>query len=130
MPISLASMKKGYAGMNAGVWVGDIPLPLFDGITLQVTRLWTPTYAALHEKLSADMTDLSAEANEKRMTDECLVQTVLLGWKGVDDPYSQETARQLIADPDMGVAFRNAIIWAATHVAEQVKAQLEADAKN
>jgi hypothetical protein len=128
--MKISSLKSGYADMNGGAWVGDIPLPLFEGISLKVTRLWTPAYSALHDELSAENSDLSEAANTRRVTDECLVQTVLLDWKGIDDPFSADTARQVLADADVGGPFRSAIIYAATHVADAVKAQLEADEKN
>ncbi len=128
--MKLADIKKGYAAMNAGAWVGDIPIPLFDGIRLRVRRLWNPDYVALHDQLSEDNTDLSEAANGRRITDECLLQTVLVGWDGVDDPFSIDAARLMLADPDMGTVFRNAVFWASSHVGDQVKADLEADAKN
>ncbi len=128
--MKFTDMKKGYAALNAGDWVGDIPLPLFDGIRLKVTRLWTPAYSALHDKLGEDVTDLSEADNEKRITDECLVQSVLLGWDGVEDAYSVDLARKMIADPDMGSVFRSAILYAAGHLADTIKANLAADEKN
>lgn len=128
--MKIADFKKGYGDLNAGVWVSDIPLPLFDGISLRVTRLWTPAYSALHDKLSEESSDLSEEANARRITDACLVGSVLLDWKGLDDPFSADIASQLLADPDVGGPFRSAIIYAATHAADVVAAQLKADEKN
>ena len=128
--MKVSDIKKGYAGMNAGVWVGDIPLPLFGGIKLKVRRLWNPDYAALHDKMSEDKTDLSESANETRITTECLLQTCLLDWEGVEDAFSIDIARDLINDPEAGSVFRSAVLYAANHVADQVQAQIEADAKN
>ena len=128
--LKLSDIKKGYAAMNAGAWVGDIPIPLFDGIKLKVRRLWNPDYVALHDKLGEDKTDLSEADNDRRISDECLAETVLVGWEGVDDKFTVDTARVMLKDPDMGGVFRNAILWAASRVGDQVKADLEADTKN
>jgi hypothetical protein len=128
--MKISDLKKGYAGMNAGMWVDGIPLPLYAGVRLKVRRLWNPDYAALHDKLSEVSSDLSADANEKRITDECLLGACLLDWGGLDDAFSADVARDLLADAEAGPAFRSALIYAAAHVADQVVAQLEADAKN
>lgn len=128
--MKISDLKKGYAGMNAGVWVDGIPLPLFGGVKLKVRRLWNPDYAALHDKLSDVSSDLSAQANERRITDECLIGACLLDWEGLEDAFSADVARDLLADVEAGPAFRSALIYAAAHVADQVAAQMEADAKN
>lgn len=128
--MKIADMKKGYAAMNGGVWVKDIPAPLFEGISLKVTRLFTPAYNELHDKLIEDGTDLSEEANERRISNECLAQTVLLDWKGVDDAFSIDTVRDLLGDPELGPAFRSAVLWCAQNIGDTVKKQLEGDTAN
>jgi hypothetical protein len=128
--LKLSDMKKGYAQMNAGVWVGDIPLPLFDGVRLKVARLWNPAYSALHDKLSEGKPDPLPDDVAKAITDECLLTTCLSGWDGVEDAFTADAGAALLADPDAGPVFRSALIYAATHVADQVKAQIEADEKN
>lgn len=130
MTTSFAKVRKGYAGMNAGVWVGNIPYPLFEGIQLKVRRLWNPDYTALHEQLMEQGGDLSEADKDRAATTECLVKACLLDWSGVEEPFAADTATALLADPEFGQTFRNALIWAATHVAETVAAQLEADEKN
>lgn len=126
--MKIIDIRKGYAQMNGGVWVGDIPMPLFDGIRLKVRRLWNPDYAALHEKLMAAQKEPDPE--DPVLVNQCLVEACLLDWDGVEDAYSIETARQMMNDPDFGSVFRSAVIWAATRVADRVAAQLKADEKN
>jgi hypothetical protein len=133
--MKVSDIKKGYAGLNAGVWVGDLPFPLFAGIKLKVRRLWNPDYTALHEKLTAAAAPVpGAAADEKAgsdaITTECLLDACLMDWQGIDDPFAVNTARDLLADPEAGPSFRNAIFWAANHAGEQMTAQMEADAKN
>lgn len=134
--MNLATLKKGYAGMNAGVWVGPIPYALYDRIRIKSRRLWNPDYQVLHDKLSAERSALSAEAqeseqeSERRITTECLLETCVLDWEGIDDPFSVDAARAFLADADAGPTFRNALLYAAAHVADEIKAQLEADEKN
>ena len=122
--MKLADLKKGYVDMNAGVWVGDIPLPLFDGIRLKVRRLWNPDYVALHDKLDIPGADPAT------VTIECLVSACLIDWDGVDDPFSVDAARTMLSDVDIGPVFRSALLYAGQHVADRVKADIEADAKN
>ncbi len=127
--MKLADIKKGYAAMNAGAWVSGIPQFLFDGERLKVRRLWNPDYVALHDRLSEEKTDLSEAANESRITDACLAETVLIDWE-LEDPFSAEAVAIALADPVTGGPLRSAILWAATHLGDQVKADLKADAKN
>lgn len=123
--MKFSDMRKGYAGMNAGVWVGDIGLPLFDGIQLKVRRLWNPDYIALYEKLMGE-----PDAVEADVVTKCLLDTCLVDWSGVDDPYTPEAARTNMEDPEFGTVFRGAVLWSANKVAAQMKEQIEADAKN
>lgn len=130
--MKFTDMKRGYAAMNAGQWVSDIPLPLFKGIRLKVRRLWNPDYTALHEKLAEGKPDPLPADDERAITDQCLVDACLLDWDGVDDAFSPEAAKALLADsePDGSNPFRFAVIWAASNLSDTVKAQLEADEKN
>lgn len=131
--MKLSDIKRGYAGMNAGAWVGDIPFPLFGGIRLKVRRLWNPDYQALHDKLEeerGEVAQVDRADTDREITDECLISTCLLGWEGVDDAYTADAARDLLADPEAGPSFRSAVIYAANHVGDAVKTQMEADAKN
>lgn len=128
--MKLSDLGKGYAALNAGDWIGNIPFALFDGVRFKVCVLWNPDFVALYETLSAENSDLSVDANNRRMFDECLVRTCLVGWDGVDDAYSGDTAAAILADPQSGAQFKRAIIWAEIQLREKVKAQIEADEKN
>jgi hypothetical protein len=54
---------------------------------------------------------------------------VLRTTSGAPEPYSKEAANKYLTQPEYE-PFRNAVLWAATVVAEQGQADLEADAKN
>lgn len=123
--MKLSDLGKGYAALNAGDWVGDIPLPLFTGIRLKVRRLWNPDHVALNDKLLAD-----GVTDEGERLKRCLSEAVLLDWDGVEDAFSKDAAAAVLADPDSGKAFEGAIIWAAGQLADKVKASIEADEKN
>jgi len=130
--LKLSDIKRGYAAMNAGVWVDNIPLPLFEGVRLQVRRLWNPDFAALWEKLTDGKPDPLPDADQRAVMTQCLAQTVLIGWDGTEDVYSPAAALALLSDDeaDGSNPVRMAVIRAANSVADRVKAQLEADEKN
>jgi hypothetical protein len=71
----------------------------------------------------------------QQITARTLADTVLLGWEGLegDDgqplPYSPETAKDLLLDPQM-LAFRDAVSWAATVAGEQALGNSEEAAGN
>lgn len=128
--MKVSGLKQGYAALNASDWVGEIPFPLFEGVKLKVRRLWNSEWAALAEKLGDETSDLSKDANDVRIERECLARACLDDWKGIDDAYTPELAIELLADPEAGRDFRNALLWCANQREGQVKAQLEADEKN
>lgn len=128
--MKLDTLKRGYAMLNAGIWVDDIPQAMFKGISLKVRRLWNPDYRELHAQLSEETSDLSPEGNAERITTACLLQTCLLDWKGIDEPFTAALAADLAADPEAGQAFRGAVLWAANSAGDKVEAQVETDAKN
>lgn len=125
-----ADIKRGYAGLNAGQWVSNLGIPLFDGVSLQLRRIGNPDYMAMQDKLREESSDLSADANDQRIFRESVVHTCLMDWKGVDDPFSVDTAKELLADPDLGTPFWALIATGLNRLMEDAQAQLEADEKN
>lgn len=128
--MKLADLKNGYAALNVSDWVGNIPLPMFEGISFKVRRQWNTDWLALAERLGTEATDLSEADNQARIERECIAHACLDDWKGIDDPYAPDLAISILADPDAGRSFRNAVLWAANQREAQVKAQIEADEKN
>jgi hypothetical protein len=80
------------------------------------------------------MNGLDAEDRD-RINGILLLNTVLLDWKGVEDddgkpePYSKEAAKKYLIQTEFE-PFRNAVLWAATVVAEQGLNEIEEDAGN
>jgi len=128
--MKLSDIKKGYAGLNAGQWVDNLPVQLFDGISLKLRRIGNPDFLTMQAKLNEESSDLSSEANDQRILKECVISTCLLDWKGVDDPFTIDTARELLADPDLGGPFWNLLLLGLNKLTENAKAALEADTKN
>ncbi len=116
------------ARLETGAWVDDIPE--MEGLRLRVRgsnnadwrRLQTKLIEAVPRKqrlggrLDPDTQD--------RITSSLLLNTCLLDWEGLegDDgqpvPYDKKMAEKLITDPQYR-RFREAVVWAASVVAEQ-----------
>lgn len=146
--MQLSSLKVDSARVEGGEWIGDIPD--MDDLRLHVRGMNNAAYRALYDKLIRAIPfkrrrkGLSA-ADRERVENECLIETVLLGWdnlnepdkpnggghkvKGAQIPYTKDLARELITNPD-SVAFRNAIIYAANIVGEIKDEENEALEKN
>lgn len=71
----------------------------------------------------------------ERILAECLHETVLLDWKGLDDedgkpiPYDSDLASMMLTDPDF-VKFRNAVSRVAGMLSDGMKSELERDEGN
>jgi hypothetical protein len=70
----------------------------------------------------------------ERIQRECAAEVLLLDWEGLTDggkplPYSLETAKTLILNPDFH-AFADAVIWCADQVDERSRGKKEALEKN
>lgn len=128
--MNLAQLRAGYAALNAPDWVGDLPFPLFEGVSLKVRRAFTAEWADLVGKLRAEKTDLSAEDNEMRIERECLARVALTDWQGIDDPFTPDLAIALLADPDAGPSFRGCVWFAIGRREDAVKAATDAAEKN
>ncbi len=116
------------ARLETGAWVDDIPE--MEGLRLRVRgsnnadwrRLQTKLIEAVPRKqrlggrLDPDTQD--------RITSSLVLNTCLLDWEGLegDDgqpvPYDKKMAEKLITDPQYR-RFREAVVWAASVVAEQ-----------
>ena len=120
-----------------GRWVGDLPgLP---GVELRVRGFNNADYRNLQTKKLRSITPaqragVSLELSDE-MTNDLLVETILLDWRGIEDDdgsplaYSKERAREMLADPRMR-RFRDAVLFAADIVGELEVAAIEDDAKN
>jgi hypothetical protein len=122
-----------------GAWVDDIPD--MEGLRLKVRGANNKDWRKLQQKLiqaiprKRRMSGNLDPEDADRITNLCLLNTSLLDWDGFDGdddkplPYSQETAKTLLTDPDYR-RFRDAVAWAANWVAEQSKEDVEEDAGN
>jgi len=122
-----------------GAWVDNIPD--MEGLRLKVRGANNKDWRRLQQKL------IQAIPRKRRMlgqlepddsddiTTKCLINTSLLDWDGLDGddgqplPYTLETAKKLMTDPDYR-RFREAVSWAANWVGEQSKEDVEEDAGN
>lgn len=128
--MNLTQLRAGYAALNAPDWVGDLPFPLFEGVSLKVRRAFTADWVDLVGKLRAEKTDLSEDENERRIERECLARVALSDWQGIDDAYTPDLAISLLADPDVGPAFRGCVWHAIGKREDAVKAATDAAEKN
>jgi hypothetical protein len=125
--VKLGEIKNVTSKIEQGAWVKDLPnLP---GVAVRVRGYGNSDYRRKLAKLRPQM--LSDDPAEQEALDARLMaETILVDWDGIDDtPYSPETAKTLLADPDLA-AFRMGVNYAASVVAREGQQTLEADAKN
>jgi hypothetical protein len=132
--MKLADIKAHRQKLDSGTLVGDIPLPGFEGVRLCVRSMRNNDFIKLETKLvrglsSGRRLDISPEQAQS-IEDECLKQTVLMGWDGIPDAFTAETVDGIFADPDFGDTFREAIRWCAQAAASAAAKALETDVKN
>ena len=141
--MKLNDMKINSAAVEQGEWVGSkygMPIPDMGDLNLKVRGIGNADFRVLQSKLF-DATPrnqrpnnrLSPEAAE-RVTVECLVETILIDWDGIEDesgtvPYSKDQARQILSNRDLR-PFREAVMWASSQVGELRAGDSEAAAKN
>ncbi|HEX2554251.1 MAG TPA: hypothetical protein VHL98_11145 [Microvirga sp.] len=124
--------------IEAGAWIGDIPE--MGDLRLHVRGINNADYRRMQTKLLDAVPRAKRQGGrvdpdeQDRVTNQCLVATVLLGWENFEDqdgsiPFSREKARELLSDPRYR-RFRDAVIWAAVAVGEAQAADLEADQGN
>lgn len=142
--VKLSDIKINAAAIEQGEWIGaahGTPIPDMGDLCLKVRGIGNSDYRALMTKLSDAVPrsqrtggKLNPDASE-RVFVECLTQTVLMDWSGVegDDgaaiPFSREVALKILLNPDLA-PFKYAIAWAANQVGDLRAADNEAAAKN
>lgn len=144
LSVKLSDIKINAAAIEQGEWIGaahGTPIPDMGDLCLKVRGIGNSDYRALAAKLTDAVPrvqraggKLSAEASDRVFT-ECLVQTVLMDWTGVegDDgaaiPFSRPVALKILSNPDLA-PFKHAVAWAANQVGELRSAESEDAAKN
>lgn len=134
---SLAGIKKVRQAIERGGWVEGIDIAGLEGLRLNVRGLGNSDYNRHYAELSAelpaekkDADGLPVASERERILLECLKETVLIGWGGIDDPFTPEAVAEAFADPDLGPAFRAAVMYAASQVAKRAREEQDAAAKN
>jgi hypothetical protein len=129
-----------------GAWVGPA-IHKLDKVQFRVRAWANPEFITLRDRLMASVPrdkrtpDGDIPADEvHRIHTECLLQTVLLDWRGLEATkngppvvYTADKARELLTHPKIGSAFspfRQAIVASATQVAKEGREQLEEEIKN
>lgn len=114
MKIDLKKLKGSYGTdlklETDGAW---FPLALIEGVMVKVARAGNPQYKKALKRLYKPYTkqlrrgkDIAQEIEDRIQTD-LLVQTLLKDWsgmpgeKGADVAYSEEIAKELLADPEL-----------------------------
>jgi hypothetical protein len=120
-----------------GAWMDN--LPDAGDLRVKVRGVGNRDWDRLQNKLLAavprakKMNGLDPEERD-RIYPILLVKTILLDWENLEDddgnpiPYSQEKALELLTDPTLNL--KEIVLYAANNVAEQVREDGEADAKN
>jgi hypothetical protein len=112
--IKLASLKQSAKADHDGVWV---PLPEVPGAEVKVRPLDFPAYSIARNLLSQK---LAREFGRKQIPPEVqttrngllLAEHILLDWKGFDEPYSKEQAKELLGDWEWR-KLNWQVVWAA-----------------
>lgn len=136
--MKLSAIKTDSARVEQGEWIGD--LPEMDDLELRVRGIANADYRRLQAKLIQAVPfkrrrNGLAVDDADRIQARCLLETVLLDWRGmVDDDgapiaYSRDLAETLLSDPDFR-AFRDAVVVAATRVGDDDAEGDEALEKN
>jgi hypothetical protein len=136
--MKLSDRKIDLKKREEGAWVSDIPE--FGELELKVRGSGNKDWARMEAKLIASVprqrrsNGLEPE-DRLRINSTLVLKCSLLDWRGVENgtgeplPFSEETARQYLTDPQYE-AFVWACVWAANVVAEQGQAEIEDDVKN
>jgi hypothetical protein len=135
--VKLDDMEKGLVALDDGIWVGDLPQAFFGGVRLKVRRIWNDDYAKLYGDLTAALPRdpetnklILDDARDEEIRDECLKQTVLKDWAGIDDPCDRKAMDKIFSKPALAAVWRKAIISASLRADEVYLAGLKADEKN
>lgn len=144
LSVKLSDIKINAAAIEQGEWIGaahGTPIPDMGDLCLKVRGIGNSDYRALMAKLSDAVPrsqrtggKLNPEAGE-RVFVECLAQTVLMDWSGVENddgsqiPFSADVARKIMSNPDLA-PFKFAVAWASNQVGDLRAADNETSAKN
>lgn len=123
--MKLSDIRIDLALVEAGEWISDIPG--LAGIELFTRGVQNEEWLEVEARMmrsrarSSELMGIPREfrtlsnsaANE--IINQCLHQTCLKNWRGVDDPYNYEVARRLIFEPENRL-FREGLLWAAEQV--------------
>ncbi|WP_371346466.1 hypothetical protein [Ancylobacter sp. IITR112] len=137
--MKLSKIRSGVAKAEAGAWVRNLPIDGLDDLALKVRGAFNSDAIRLRTSLINELPKderkpLSPE-NDQRISVEVAVRTILVDWNIEEEsgkalPFSEDKARDLLNDPDIGRVLRNAVGFAAQIVASQGVEDLELDAKN
>lgn len=141
--MKLKAIKVNSARADAGDWVDN--LPGMDDLRLKVRGFSNADYQTIISKESAKVSRDQREdgritgAVKPQVRDQILVKAmvgaILLDWDRLTDddgnaiPFSQETAEQLLSNPDFRL-FRDAVNTAALRVEEDADDQVKAVVPN
>lgn len=126
--MKLSEVKIDVERQEQGGWVDNIPE--MGDVRLKVRGInnadWRRMQAKLFEAVPrAKKPGGRIDPDEQdRITTQLLGATVLLDWSGIENEdgsaltYSSAVASKMLADPEMR-RFRDAVVWAATQVAER-----------
>lgn len=136
--MKISAIKVDAKKLEGGAWVKTIPgLP---GVALKVRSLGNTDARVLRSRLIEEIPRIErlaglSPAAEDAIVTECLIETVLIDWHGLEGDdggplaFDRATARRYLTDPDYA-SFRGAVVWAATSLGELGTSTLEADAGN
>jgi hypothetical protein len=101
------------------------------GLALKVRGIGNSDYRRLLMKLRADLSpdEIADEKKQAEMDARLMQETILVGWDGMEDPFTPEHVKTWLTDPELAV-FRSGVVYAASTVAQDGRESLEADAKN
>lgn len=128
MVLKIESLKVDLARENNGDW---IEYPAWDGVSFKVSGFRKPEYQAerdrVFRKLSRDFKGKPVPLDAQRSAIGPLIAKHLLhDWKGLDEPYSDDRARELLSLPEYRV-FYEAVEWCCNEIAT-VNADFEEEA--
>lgn len=141
--MKLSAIRRNTTAVEQGRWIDDIPG--MGDLRLRVRGSGNKDWNRLQNDLVAKV---PRENRLRGLSDddafaidtECLLESILLEWDNLTGdgvigdldqpvPYSADTARRLLSEPEY-VVFRNAVTWAAGVVSSDAEADAKADSKN
>jgi len=135
----LKDVKVDIEKVEQGAWVENIPE--LEGLRVKVRGANNKDWRKLQARLIQSIPRPKRIAGQidpdelDRINGRLLLETCLLDWSGLegDDgkplPYSKETAKDLLNDPQYA-RFRDGVLWAANIVGEQNETEVKDVVKN